>query len=88
MVQRGRGVAAQYVPQLAGAGTPSIRSARYCTVPPRPVSIGTAWLITSPVATGLVINHAVPMLTGLGGTVQYLADRIDGVPAPANCGTY
>ncbi|EYT62698.1 lipase [Dietzia sp. UCD-THP] len=43
---------------------------------------------TPPVATGLVINHAVPMLTGLGGTVQYLADRIDGVPAPANCGTY
>ena len=43
---------------------------------------------TPPVATGLVINHAVPMLSGLGGTVQYLADRIDGVPAPVNCGTY
>jgi pimeloyl-ACP methyl ester carboxylesterase len=43
---------------------------------------------TPPVATGLVINHAVPMLSGLGGTVQYLADRIDGLPAPVNCGTY
>ena len=41
-----------------------------------------------PVAPGLVLNHAVPMISGLGGTVQYLADRIDGVPAPSNCGTY
>ncbi|HMT50491.1 lipase family protein [Dietzia sp. UBA5065] len=43
---------------------------------------------TPPVATGMVINHAAPMLTGLGGAVQYLADRIDGLPAPVNCGTY
>ena len=41
-----------------------------------------------PVVPGLVLNHAVPMISGLGGTVQYLADRIDGVPAPSNCGTY
>ncbi|MDV7999891.1 lipase family protein [Rhodococcus sp. IEGM 1408] len=40
------------------------------------------------VAPGLVIGHAAPMLTGLGGTVQYLADRVNGVPAPSNCGTY
>ena len=41
-----------------------------------------------PVAPGFVLGHAAPMLTNLGGTVQYLADRIDGVPAPSNCGTY
>lgn len=41
-----------------------------------------------PVAPGFVINHAAPMLSGLGDTVQYLADRINGVPAPSNCGTY
>ena len=40
------------------------------------------------IAPGFVIGHAAPMLTGLGGTVQYLEDRINGVPAPANCGTY
>lgn len=43
---------------------------------------------TPPVAPGLVINHALPMLSQLGNTVQYLADRIDGRPAPSNCGTY
>ena len=43
---------------------------------------------TPPIAPGLVINHAAPMLTGLGGTVQYLDDRLNGVPAPNNCGTY
>lgn len=43
---------------------------------------------TPPIVPGMVINHAVPMLSGLGGTVQYLADRIDGKPAPVNCGTY
>lgn len=43
---------------------------------------------TPPIAPGLAINHATPMLAGLGGTVQYLADRIDGKPAPVNCGTY
>ena len=41
-----------------------------------------------PIAPGFVIGHAAPMVTNLGGTVQYLADRIDGVPAPSNCGTY
>lgn len=41
-----------------------------------------------PIAPGMVINHGVPMITGLPGTVQYLADRINGVPAPVNCGTY
>lgn len=41
-----------------------------------------------PVAPGMVINHGAPMLTGLAGTVEYLADRVDGVPAPSNCGTY
>ena len=41
-----------------------------------------------PIAPGFVINHAAPMLSGLGDTVQYLADRINGVPAPSNCGTY
>lgn len=41
-----------------------------------------------PVLPGMVINHGAPMLTGLPGTVQYLADRIAGVPAPVNCGTY
>ena len=39
-------------------------------------------------APGFVIGHAAPMLTNLGGTVQYLEDRINGVPAPVNCGTY
>lgn len=43
---------------------------------------------TPPVAPGMVLNHAAPMLTGLGGTVQYLVDRVNGVPAPSNCGTY
>ena len=43
---------------------------------------------TPPVVPGMVINHAAPMISGLGGTVQYLADRINGVPAPSNCGTY
>ncbi|KAA0918513.1 alpha/beta fold hydrolase [Dietzia sp. ANT_WB102] len=41
-----------------------------------------------PVAPGMVLNHAAPMLTGLEGNVQYLADRIAGAPAPNNCGTY
>ncbi len=41
-----------------------------------------------PIAPGLVIGHAAPMVTNLGGTVQYLADRVDGLPAPTNCGTY
>ena len=39
-------------------------------------------------APGFVIGHAAPMITGLGGTMQYLDDRINGVPAPVNCGTY
>lgn len=43
---------------------------------------------TPPVAPGLVLNHGLPMFTGLAGTVQYLADRVDGLPAPVNCGTY
>lgn len=43
---------------------------------------------TPPIVPGMVINHGAPMMSGLGGTVQYLADRIDGVPAPVNCGTY
>ena len=43
---------------------------------------------TPPVVPGLVLNHAAPMISGLGGTVQYLADRLAGVPAPVNCGTY
>lgn len=41
-----------------------------------------------PVAPGMVLNHAAPMISGLGGTTQYLADRVNGVPAPSNCGTY
>lgn len=41
-----------------------------------------------PVATGLTLNHAVPLITNLGGTTQYLVDRVDGRPAPFNCGTY
>ncbi|MVZ91127.1 lipase [Microbacter sp. ANSKLAB05] len=41
-----------------------------------------------PVAPGLVIGHAAPMLTGLEGTLRYLDDRVRGVPAPSNCGTY
>lgn len=47
------GIAAdQYVPQLLGAGTPLMRSARYCTVPPSPEIMGAAWLITMPGTTG------------------------------------
>ncbi|MBB0997829.1 lipase, partial [Dietzia maris] len=41
-----------------------------------------------PVAPGLAIGHAVPMLTGLEGNLRYLDDRVNGVPAPSNCGTY
>ncbi|WP_029458610.1 lipase family protein [Dietzia alimentaria] len=43
---------------------------------------------TPPIVPGLVINHAVPMISGLQSTVQYLDDRINGLPAPSNCGTY
>ena len=43
---------------------------------------------TPPVAQGWVLNHGAPMLTGLPATLQYLGDRIDGRPAPSNCGTY
>ena len=43
---------------------------------------------TPPIVPGMVINHAAPMLSGLGGTVQYLDDRANGIPAPNNCGTY
>lgn len=41
-----------------------------------------------PLAPGLVLGHAVPMISGLGGTLQYLGDRVAGIPAPSNCGTY
>ncbi|MBB0992283.1 lipase, partial [Dietzia sp. SLG510A3-30A2] len=41
-----------------------------------------------PVAPGLAIGHAVPMLTGLEGNLRYLDDRVNGVPASSNCGTY
>lgn len=39
-------------------------------------------------APGLVIGHAAPMITGLDGNLRYLDDRINGLPAPSNCGTY
>lgn len=42
----------QYVPQLLGAGTPLMRSVRYCTVPSSPEIMGAAWLITMPGTTG------------------------------------
>lgn len=41
-----------------------------------------------PIAPGLIVGHGAPMITGLGATVQYLDDRINGLPAPVNCGTY
>lgn len=41
-----------------------------------------------PVAPGLAIGHAAPMITGLEGNLRYLDDRVNGVPAPSNCGTY
>lgn len=40
------------------------------------------------VAPGLVIGHAAPMITGLDGNLRYLDDRVNGLPAPSNCGTY
>lgn len=43
---------------------------------------------TPPIFSGFVINHGAPMVIQLGNTVQYLADRVDGRPAPSNCGTY
>lgn len=43
---------------------------------------------TPPVIPGLVVNHGVPMISGLPATLQYLDDRIAGRPAPSNCGTY
>ena len=41
-----------------------------------------------PLAPGLTLNHAVPLITNLAGTTQYLVDRVDGRPAPVNCGTF
>lgn len=41
-----------------------------------------------PVAPGLVIGHAAPMITGLDANLRYLDDRVNGLPAPTNCGTY
>lgn len=41
-----------------------------------------------PILPGLVIGHAAPMITHLNSTVDYLDARVDGVPAPVNCGTY
>lgn len=41
-----------------------------------------------PLAPGLTLNHAVPLITNLAGTTQYLVDRINDRPAPVNCGTF
>ncbi|WP_309233961.1 lipase family protein [Dietzia sp. SYD-A1] len=43
---------------------------------------------TPPLLPGMILNHVGPMITQVNSTVQYLADRIAGQPAPSNCGTY
>jgi len=44
--------------------------------------------LTPPILPGFVINHAVPLLTGLPNAVQYLDARLRDAPAPSNCGAF
>ncbi|MGN0042866.1 MULTISPECIES: lipase family protein [unclassified Rhodococcus (in: high G+C Gram-positive bacteria)] len=44
--------------------------------------------LTPPILPGFVINHAVPLLTGLPTAVQYLDARLRDAPAPSNCGAF
>lgn len=37
---------------------------------------------------GTVVNHAVPMLTGLPASLNFLFDRFNGVPGTNNCGQF
>ena len=37
-------------------------------------------------APGLVIDHAIPMITETMTGARYLKDRVLGVPAPNSCG--
>ena len=41
---------------------------------------------TPPILPRAVINHMVPMLSQQQEVTRYLADRVNGVPAPSNCG--
>lgn len=40
-----------------------------------------------PVAPGLVVDHAIPMITERAVGARYLKDRALGLPAPSSCGT-
>lgn len=41
-----------------------------------------------PVLPGFLVNHAVPMLTGMPDAVSYIEARLRDEPAPSNCGTF
>lgn len=43
---------------------------------------------TPPILPGFVINHAVPLFSGLPVAVQYLDARLRDAPAPSNCGAF
>lgn len=39
------------------------------------------------IAPGLVLDHAIPMMSERATNARYLMDRVHGLPAPSSCGT-
>lgn len=40
-----------------------------------------------PIAPGFVVGHGLPMMSGLPSALDWMTDRLHGVPAPSNCWT-